>query len=148
MNWTRITEEDLECVLNKTQLDLLKSEAVRRNNASIAAKAIELAVSRIRAEIAASGVNMLDEDYAKIPPELRECGMRLAVDILQSRIPSLELSQSQLRAIESSNEILRRVAAGELPVVRPRRGIKTARKYAVDHKASERRITRVSTEGM
>ena len=33
--WIKITEQDLQTVLTKTQLDLLKAEAMRNNNVSI-----------------------------------------------------------------------------------------------------------------
>ncbi len=148
MDWVTIQEDDLQCVLNKNQLDLLKAETIRSANASICVKIIELVVSRIRAEIAASGKNMLDENYAKIPMELKECALRLAMESLQTRIPSMELSESQKRAIDASREILRRVANGELPVSKPRNGVRTARKFSITHGSASRKITRKSTEGM
>ena len=148
MNWIKITEDDLQCTLNKNQLDLLKAETIQTSNVSICTKIIELVVSRIRAEIAASGINMLDENYAKIPPELKECALRLAMESLQVTIPSMELSQSQTRAINDAKEILQRVACGKLPVSRPLHGVKTARKFAISHGSETRKLTRNSTEGL
>ncbi|MBO5254550.1 MAG: hypothetical protein J6B07_01850 [Opitutales bacterium] len=131
--WIKITEQDLQIALNKTQLDLLKAEAIKTANTSICTNIIELVVSRIRAEIAASGVNMLDIDYARIPPELKECALRLAIESLHVRIPAIELSQAQIRAIEDSKEILSRVATGKLPISIPTNAIKTARKHTISH---------------
>ena len=148
MNWITITENDLLCALNKNQLDLLKAEALQRNDSSICAKVIELVVSRIRAEIAASGINMLDKNYAKIPPELKECALKLAIESLQTRIDCFEISTPQQRAADNAREILARVASGKLPVSRPRNGIKTARKYSISHGAQQRKATRQTMEGM
>ncbi len=148
MNWTTVNENDLQCVLNKNQLDLLKAETARGEDRSVCIKIIELVVSRIRAEIAASGKNMLDVNYAKIPMELKECTLRLALEALQTRMPTIELTSAQERAINDSKEILRRVATGELPVSRPRNGVKTARKFAIEHGGAERKISRTSTVGL
>ena len=138
----------MQCALNKNQLDALKAEAVRSANASICTKILELTVSKIRAEIAASGINMLDENYAKIPPELKECALRLAMESLQTRVPSMELSKSQTRAIDAAYATLERVAAGKLPVSTPERGVKTARKHAIAHGAAPRLAGRNSTRGL
>ncbi len=137
----------MHCILSKNQIDLLKSEAVKNGDASICAKAIELAVSRVRAEIAASGTNMLDENYGKVPPELKECTLRLAAEILQSRIPTLEFGKVQAAALENAKQTLARVADGKLPVSRPRNGVRTARKFSICHGAESRRLGRASTEG-
>lgn len=148
MDWIILTERDLFDLLNKSQLDMLKAEAVKTNDSGICNRIIDMIVSRIRAEIAASGVNMLDCNYAKIPPELRETALRLALEALQTRLPELELSPAQIRAADYAREILARVAEGKLPVSRPTNGIKTARKFAVAHGVGERKFTRKSTEGM
>ena len=148
MNWTTITENDLLCALNKNQLDLLKSEAMHRNDTSMCVKVIELVVSRIRAEIAASGINMLDKDYAKIPLELKDCALKLAIEALQTRMDCFEISSAQQRAADNAREILARVASGKLPVSRPRNGIKTARKHSIAYGGSQRKITRNTTESI
>lgn len=147
MNWIVIQEADLHCILSKNQIDLLKAEAVKNGDTSICAKAIELAVSRVRAEIAASGANMLDENYGKIPPELKECTLRLAAEILQSRIPTLEFGRVQTAALEDAKQTLARVAEGKLPVSRPRNGVRTARKFSICCGGQSRRLGRASTEG-
>ncbi len=147
IQWISITEDDLQSVLNKNQLELLKAEKISEKSSSICTKIIELVVSRIRAEIAASGVNMLDENYAKIPPELKECALRLALESLCIRIPSIELSNAQIRAIDDAKEILSRVAVGKLPVSIPVGGIKTARKHAITYGVRTRSTNGKSMEG-
>lgn len=147
MNWTTISPCDLSQILNKNQLDLLKAESLRNGDASMPEKAIDLAVSRVRAEIAASGLNMLDENYSKIPPELRECAMRLAAAILQTRIPTMEFTASQKKALENCLDLLKRVSDGLVPVTRPRNAVRTARKYSISFGGQKRRLSRSSTEG-
>ena len=147
INWTTLTEDDLLCALNKPQLDLLKAEAIQTNHASLCSKIIELVVSRIRAEITASGINMLDENYAKIPPELKECAIRLAIESLHVRVPSIELTQAQIRAIDDAKEILTRVAIGKLPVSVSKNPVKTARKNAIQHASRPRNTSGKALEG-
>ncbi len=147
INWITLNENDLHCVLNKNQLELLKAETIKANNASICTKILELIVSRIRAEIAASGINMIDANYAKIPPELKECALRLAIESLHVRIPSIDITQTQIRAIDDAKEILSRVANGKLPVSTPKSAIKTARKGSIQHGGGRRCTSTQTLEG-
>ena len=123
MKWITLTPADLESALNKPQLDILKSSRLGLNG--IDAEVIGLIVSRIRAEIAASEINFLDEDHSTIPPELKECAVRLAVEALQLRIPSMELSEAQKRHADYARQTLQRVAESKLPVCRPEHPIST-----------------------
>ena len=68
---------------------------------------------------------MLDADHSRIPPELKECALRLAVESLHLRVPSIEMSQSQQKHADIARETLLRVSRGELPVSRPIFGIST-----------------------
>ncbi len=123
MKWISITPADLESALNKPQLEILKSSRLGLNG--VDAEVIGLIVSRIRAEIASSEVNFLDEDHSTIPPELKECALRLAVEALQLRIPSMELSDAQKRHADYARDTLLRVAESKLYISRPEHPIST-----------------------
>ncbi len=131
MDWIRLSADDLESALNKPQLDILKAQALRGDGRDIALDVIGNIVARVRAEIAASGINYLDTDHSRIPPELKDCALRLAVEALQVRVPSMEISASQSRQAAAARETLLRVASGELPVSRPLMAIRTASKKGV-----------------
>ncbi len=149
MNWIKITTEDLECALNKPQLEILKAQALRSPERDIAFDVISNIVARMRAEIAASGLNSLDADHSKIPPELKETAIRLCVEALQLRVPSIEISNSQIKHADIARETMSRVAKGELPVCRPTYSIKTASiKKGFYANASKREMSRKLMKGL
>jgi len=119
MTWITLTGADLEDALNKPQLDILKSARLRSPTRNVAEEALASVVSRIRAEIAASGLNNLDQNHAKIPPELRGCALCLAVESLQLRVPTMEPSAAQEKHADLAREMLLRVAEGKLPISKP-----------------------------
>ena len=126
MDWIKLTTKDLECVLNKPQLDILRAQALHSPDMDIAFEVISNVVARIRAEITVSGLNSLDSDHSRIPHELKECALHLCIEALQSRLPSMELSKMQMKHADIARETLMRVARGELPVCRPLFSISTA----------------------
>ena len=143
MDWIKLTTKDLECVLNKPQLDILKAQALRSPDMDIAFEVISNIVARIRAEIAVSGLNSLDADHSRIPLELKDCALRLCVESLQARLPSMELSKLQIIYADDARETLVRVASGELPVSRPLFSISTATaKKGISSSASKKISTR------
>ncbi len=149
MNWVKITNKDLEYALNKPQLETLKAEALRSPEHDIAFEVISNVTSRVRAEIATSGLYTLDADHSKIPQELKEAAIRLCVEALQLRLPSMEFSQTQARQADLARELLLRVAQGTFSISRPIFGIKTGTsKKGFFASTSKRNITRKTTNGI
>lgn len=149
MEWIKLAPEDLEYALNKPQLETLKAESLRNLKRNIAQDVIDSIVARVRAEIAASGLNALDADHSRIPYELRDCALRLAVEALHLRVPSIEMSAAQSKHADLARETLLRIATGQLPVSRPLVAVRTASaKRSVYSKSSPRKITRATTEGL
>ena len=146
MDWINITPSDLECVLNKPQLDILKAQSLKTPGREPAAEIIDSIVVRIRAEIAASGLNSIDPDHSRIPPELKECALRLAAEALQTRLPQMELTERQCKLADIARETL---ARGELPIGEPLVGIRTGLPKKGAHFGAAARIaTRRSTRGL
>ena len=144
-----ITTKDLECVLNKPQLDILKAQSLRSPDVDIAFEVISNIVARVRAEIAVSGLNSLDADHSRIPLELKDCALRLCIELLQARLPSMELSKQQIKYADDARETLSRVARGELPVSRPLFSISTATaKKGISSSASRKISTRNTMKGI
>lgn len=149
MEWIRLTSEDLEYALNKPQLETLKAESLRNLKRDIAQDVLNTVVARIRAEISASGLNCLDADHSRIPYELRDCALRLAVEALHLRVPSIEISALQSKHADLARETLLRIATGQLPVSRPTAAVRTASaKRSVYSKSAPRKATRSTTEGL
>ena len=131
MDWIYIKNSDLECLLNKPQLDMLKAASLASAGHDIAKDIIASVVTRIRAEIAAGGISRLSEDHSKIPPELKECALALSLEMLQSRIPDMPMPEAVLRRAENARETLLRISNGSLPVSAPLYGISTASRKAI-----------------
>ena len=149
MEWIKIFPEDLEAALNKPQLDTLKAESLKSLKRDISFDIISSITAKIRAEIATSGLNAIDCDHSKIPPELRECALRLCVEALHLRVPSIEISQMQSRHADIARETLLRIAKGELAVTRPRDGVKTANpRKGISASSTARNASRRNMEGL
>ena len=100
-------------------------------------------------QISASGLNCLDADHSRIPYELRDCALRLAVEALHLRVPSIEISALQSKHADLARETLLRIATGQLPVSRPTAAVRTASaKRSVYSKSAPRKATRATTEGL
>ena len=149
MDWINLKTSDLECALNKPQHEILKAQTLKSPGREPAAEILDSVVVRIRAEVAASGLNAIDPDHSRIPPELKECALRLAAEALQTRLPQMELTDRQCRLADEARETLARVARGELPVSSPLFGVRTGlpRKGA-NFGAARRVATRKSTRGL
>lgn len=149
MSWIKINAVDLEEILNKPQIDILKARTFSSKGGDPASRAIESAVARVRMEVSASGLNALDIDHSRVPQELKEVALRLAVESLMIRIPAMEISASQQRAADEAREILRRVASGELPISRPAISVSSASaKKGISHKASKKIAGRDKLKGL
>jgi len=143
MDWIKITPADLESALNKNQLDILKAQSLQSPGRDAVEDVISNVVARIRAEVASSGLNAVDVDHARIPPELKECALRLAVEALHLRVPSIALSEYQIKHADLARQILSRAASGDFAVSAPIFGVRTGNaKKGVSAGSQKRDATR------
>lgn len=148
MDWIKIKNSDLDNVLSKPQLAVLKAAALSTPGRDAAAEAISSAIARIRAEIAASGVNTLDVDHSKIPRELKDCALVLAVEILAARLGDFKISDALSKRADEARATLLRIADGSLPVSRPLFGIAGARPKGFEYGRGSKAATSKSLEGL
>ncbi len=127
MNWTKITSQDLISALNKTQADILKAEDLKSAGKAVSEEIIAMIVSEIRAKIASYSGNFLDYDHAKIPKELKLAALRLSIEALQSRIPSMEMTAQQKKMADISRSQLENIYTGMLSVSHPDDPIRVGR---------------------
>ena len=139
----------MEAALNKPQLEILKAAELASPGRDISEDVIASVVSRIRAEISAGQINLLDADHSRIPPELKACALSLALEALQARLPDMPMPQPISKRADLARETLKRVAEGKLPVSRPICGIKTAQAKAASVVKSRRQNFSANTmEGL
>lgn len=149
MDWITIKKSDLECALNKPQLDMLKSASLASAGHDIIDDIISCVVSRIRAEISAGNINKLSAEHSKIPLELKECALALSLEMLQARIPDIPMPDSIQKRANDARAILLRISEGSLPVSAPLYGISAAAKKAVSIcKSRKQNFTSKTMQGL
>lgn len=146
MDWITINSADLECALNKPQLETLKAECLKSAGHDILQDIISSVVSRIRAEITSGPSTKLSAEHSKIPHELKDCALSLALEMLQVRIPDIQMPESIQRRADEARRTLLRVAEGSLRVSSPIYGVSGACKKSLYAKSN--RIPNFSANSM
>ncbi|MBC2593047.1 hypothetical protein H5P28_02120 [Ruficoccus amylovorans] len=118
-NWIHLTEADLRPHLNAAQVETLLSRPNRSGPSDPLLSVLDETVSRIRTDIRTQDTNILSEDEATIPPELKRTACQLAVATLPGRIRGFLLSEQQEEAADEAEEVLSRIREGDLPVRLP-----------------------------
>jgi hypothetical protein len=118
-SWIELTPRDLELTLLAAQLRALRTLVLGPGEEDPLPALIAGVTARVRSAVASSGKYLLSSEAGKIPGELRSDGCILAVERLQTRIPSLRLSPDQVRAAEDARRQLRKIERGEVAVSLP-----------------------------
>jgi hypothetical protein len=132
------------------QVELLQTVVLGKNESNPLPALIADTVRRVRRDIG-SGKNPLSSDDTLIPPELRPAACALILENLQVRIPSMKLSQGQLRAADIARRELADIAAGKVAVLRPLHPEKNTRYgqgYSLLRLFSRRRVCRKNLRGL
>ncbi|MDR2735758.1 MAG: hypothetical protein LBB20_02895 [Puniceicoccales bacterium] len=118
-NWIKIIPEDLYDYLVAQQVDALRKQALAKHQIDPIMEIIKDVSSRIRSEIKSNRQNVLSATAGAIPLELKSAACSLILEIAQTRIPGLKLSEDQIRLADQARESLRRVAKGEVAISVP-----------------------------
>lgn len=118
MNWISITPDDLNDTKVAGLVTACRTKALGLGQTDPAPRIIENAVARIRSEIKGCAVNVLDQDAAKIPKDLKPLAMRMIVRELQSRL-LIELKDDEREEWRQDIRYLERIARCEIPVLAP-----------------------------
>jgi hypothetical protein len=113
-DWITISPTDLYDYLAAEQAEALRSAALGAGQNDPLPTLIADVVARIRAEIAGCAANTLSPAADSIPAELRGAALALIVEAAEVRLPSLELSDDQVRLANAARALLKRVADGDL----------------------------------
>lgn len=108
--WTPITIESISCYLSPIQLSALQKhgEPLETIIADI--------VAWVRAEVHSNPHNEIIKNASFIPLELKAATCHLIIEAFQSRIPSLKLSEDQIRNAKNARALLKRVACAEVAI--------------------------------
>ena len=113
-DWITLSITDVYDYLAADQADALRTEALGGGQADPLPAIIADVAARIRSEIAGHAPNSLSPTSGAVPPELRGAALALIVEAAQARLPSLEMSDDQVRLANAARALLKRVADGEV----------------------------------
>lgn len=117
--WITIQTPDLYDYMAATQVNAIKSVELASWQTNPIDEIIDDVTARIRAEISGNKNNRLSADKTKIPHDLKSVACYLVLESAQVRIPTLKLTEDQVRLANESREYLKRIAQGEVPVSCP-----------------------------
>ncbi|MDR0351771.1 MAG: hypothetical protein LBH49_04005 [Puniceicoccales bacterium] len=118
-NWIKIIPRDLYDYLVAEQVDALRKQALAKHQSDPLVEIIKDVSSMIRSEIKSNRQNTLSSSADALPVELKSVACSLILEIAQTRIPGLKLSEDQIRLANQSREHLKRVAKGDVFVSIP-----------------------------
>lgn len=106
--WTPINEDTIAHYLSSIQLSALQ------NHGHPLQEIIADTIAWVRAEVQTNPHNQVNKHPDLIPLELKSATCHLIIEALQSRIPSLKLSDDQIRNAKNARSLLKRVAGAEI----------------------------------
>lgn len=117
--WITIALTDLNNYLVGAQVSAVNTAALASGQSDRFTEVMQSVVNRIRNKIESCSSNRISETALTIPPSLKACACLLIIQGLQSSIPSLKLSEDQVRLIETYESDLTAIAKCELRVEDP-----------------------------
>jgi len=108
--WTPITQESIGHYLSPIQLSVLQQHGDPLE------EIINDVVAWVRCEVQSNPHNIISQKPGFIPLELKAATCHLIIEALQSRIPSLKLSDDQIRNAQNARSLLKRVASAEMAI--------------------------------
>ena len=117
--WSALTLADVQPALAAAQLTVLRQRSLGEGQSDPLPALLADITARVRAEIRAGRKNQLERDASLLPPELKLAAIHLALEALQTRLPTLGLSADQVRLANDARQLLGRVARGEMALSSP-----------------------------
>lgn len=117
--WITIAVTDLNNYLVAAQVGAVNTAALGSGQTDRFTEVKTSVLNRIRNKIESCANNRLSLTPLTIPPSLKACACLLIIEGLQSSIPSLKLSEDQVRQIEKYEADLTAIAKCELTVEEP-----------------------------
>ena len=109
-NWIKLTPHSISDYLCVPQLDAL------RQNKDALETIISDIVAQVRGIVASNPKNEMPERMNLIPVEVKAPTCFLIIEALQSRIPTVKLSEDQVRNADNARAYLKRVAEGSVSI--------------------------------
>ncbi len=116
--WTVVTTTMLKDYLVAAQMTALQTAALSGGTDPFLTIMPDVA-ARIRAAVASCAKNTISETANSVPPELKWVACILIIELMQTRLPSMTLSDSQKKTAEDAKKTLAEVAKCELAVSTP-----------------------------
>lgn len=126
--WIPITSDTIDTYLLPAQLSAL------RQNSDPLNEIIADTIARVRSEIHSNPNNPSCPDPSLIPHSLKTATCHLIIEALQSRIPSLKLSDDQVRNANNARTFLKRIATAEIAIDTPNASTESASKISLASK--------------
>lgn len=117
MNWIKITKANLAKYQAGDYVDSFESLALMNGQENPVDDTIASTVLKIRMAIKSGGY-AVDIDESKIPAELENDALALIVGICKPRI-TLDLTETEARALSDAKDLLMRIASGKYAVSTP-----------------------------
>lgn len=112
-NWTPITPESIGFYLSPIQLTALSQLG------DPLPPIISDIIAWVRSEIHTNPKNVLNNDPTLLPLSLKTATCHLVIEALQSRIPTLKLTEDQVRNAHNARLHLKRVANAQVAITPP-----------------------------
>jgi len=117
--WVTIALTDLNSYLVGAQVTAVNTAALAGGQVDRFTEARLSVVSRIRNKIESCTTNRVSATALTVPPSLKMCACLLIIQALQTSIPSLKLTDDQVRLIETFEKDLLDIASCDLKVEQP-----------------------------
>jgi hypothetical protein len=118
-SWIVLSVADVEAYLLAPQLKALRSAALGDTQGDPLPGIIQDVSVRVRAEVQGCVRNRVSPVPYSIPPSLKQHALALIVAAAQTRLTVIKLTEDQIRAYNSAERYLERVAACSVPVEQP-----------------------------
>jgi hypothetical protein len=117
--WIVIAATDLNDYLVGAQVNALRTAALAAGQADPFNAVMPAVAARVRAEVQGCKTNQISATANSVPPDLKRETVLLILEAMQTRLPSLKLTEDQRSQIDRAYDYLKRIARCEVPISQP-----------------------------